>query len=216
MTACRPCTTAVAHDNFQESAADLREHEDRRPSPPRPLGNDPVLAPGPAPVAQFQVGQLPAAGAGGKAGEPVPAGVGEPQLRAGVRAFLADDHPHARRPGRQVQHAGDLGDPRARAHLAFAVVGRSLRSRGDLADGIVDLLGDGEPGRVGQPTSRLGQPGQELLGAAAAVGADQQLAAQGRRQLGPRLTYPRRSPGLGSRRWQQSWRFTLIRTTRCC
>ena len=33
---------------------------------------DPVLAPGPAAVPQLEVGQLPAAGAGGEAGEPVP------------------------------------------------------------------------------------------------------------------------------------------------
>ena len=30
----------------------------------------------------------------GQAGEPVPVDVGEPQLRAGVRPFLADDDPH--------------------------------------------------------------------------------------------------------------------------
>src|SRR5262249_7952458 len=43
-------------------------------------GPDPVLAPGPAAVAQLEVGELPALGAGGEAGEPVTAGIGEPPL----------------------------------------------------------------------------------------------------------------------------------------
>ena len=58
-----------------------------------------------------------------------------------------------------------------------------------------DLVGHGEPGRVGQPPSRLGQPGQELMGAAAGVGADQHLAPQVRRQLGQRQ--PRRLDVVG-------------------
>jgi hypothetical protein len=44
----------------------------------------------------------------------VPAGVGEPQLRAGVGAFLADDHPHPIRPADQVGQPSELGDPDAR------------------------------------------------------------------------------------------------------
>ena len=56
---------------------------------------DPVLAPGPAAMAEFEIGELPAAGAGGKAGEPVPADVGEAQLRAGKGTFLAHDDRHA-------------------------------------------------------------------------------------------------------------------------
>ena len=54
---------------------------------------DPVLTPCPAPVTEFQVSELAAFGAGGEGGEPVPVDVGEPQLRAGVGAFFADDHP---------------------------------------------------------------------------------------------------------------------------
>ena len=53
----------------------------------------------------------------------MPADVGEPQLRAGVGAFLADDDPHPGRPGGQVQQAGELGDPGAGPHLAAGVVG---------------------------------------------------------------------------------------------
>ena len=36
--------------------------------------------------------------------------VGEGQLRAGMRALAADDHPRPGRPGGQIQVVGDLGD----------------------------------------------------------------------------------------------------------
>ena len=45
---------------------------------------DPVLAAGPAAMAQFQVGQLPTGGVGRERGDPVPVGISDPQLRAGV------------------------------------------------------------------------------------------------------------------------------------
>ena len=61
---------------------------------------DPVLAPGPAAMPQFQVRELPVLGVGGEAGEAVAIDVGEPQLRAGMGAFLADDHPHPFWPAR--------------------------------------------------------------------------------------------------------------------
>ena len=109
---------------------------------------DPVLAPGAAAVPEFQVGELAALGAGGEAGEAVAVDVGEPQLRAGVRAFLADDDPHALRPGGQVQHAGELGDPRAVADLPVTVIGGGPGPGGDLQDGVVDVVGDGQPDRV--------------------------------------------------------------------
>src|SRR6185437_17117262 len=79
---------------------------------------DAVFAAGAAAVPQFQVGELAASGAGGEAGDAVAVDVGEPQLRARVRAFLADDDPHPFRPAGQVEHAGDLGDPCAVAGLA--------------------------------------------------------------------------------------------------
>jgi hypothetical protein len=44
-------------------------------------------------VTGFEVGELPAGGVGDERGEPVPIGVGEPQLRTGVWAFPADDDP---------------------------------------------------------------------------------------------------------------------------
>jgi hypothetical protein len=56
-----------------------------------------VLTAGAAAVAQLKLGEL---GVDGEGGEPVAIDVGEAQLRAGVRAFLADDHPHPRWPAR--------------------------------------------------------------------------------------------------------------------
>jgi hypothetical protein len=41
----------------------------------------------------------------------VPVEVGEPQLRARVRALLADDDPHPAGPAAGVQQAGDVRDP---------------------------------------------------------------------------------------------------------
>ena len=85
-------------------------------------GPDPVLGAGAAAVPQLQVGQLAArpagGGVGGERGDPPPVGVGDPQLRAGVRALLADDDPHPGRPAGQVEQAGQLGDHRALADLS--------------------------------------------------------------------------------------------------
>jgi hypothetical protein len=44
---------------------------------------------------------------------PVPVGVGEPQLRAGMGTFSPQDHLGTLRPRRQVEHSGDLGHPGA-------------------------------------------------------------------------------------------------------
>ena len=56
------------------------------PQPGCLLGPDPVLDPGVGPVPDFQVRELPAASVGEERGEPVPADIGEPQLRAGGAA----------------------------------------------------------------------------------------------------------------------------------
>ena len=90
-------------------------------------------------------GELPGSGAGGEGSESVPVDVGEPQLRAGVGAFLADDHPHPFRPAAQVQQAGQLGDPRAVADLAAAVVSRGPRPGRDSHGGVLHVVGHGEP-----------------------------------------------------------------------
>lgn len=67
---------------------------------------DPVLDAGPAAVPKLQHRQIIAWCVGGEAGDPVPVGVGQPQLRAGVRPLLADGHPHPGRPSGQVQRLG--------------------------------------------------------------------------------------------------------------
>jgi hypothetical protein len=64
-------------------------------------------------VAQFQVSELAAFRVSGEAGEPVPVGVGEPQLGARMRALFPDDDAHPGRPAGQVQKAGDVRDPGA-------------------------------------------------------------------------------------------------------
>jgi hypothetical protein len=79
---------------------------------------------GAAAVPQFQVGQLPAAGVGGEAGDPRPVTFDRPQLRAEVRHFAAGDDAGARQPSGQVQQPGQLGHVGAVARFAVAVVGR--------------------------------------------------------------------------------------------
>ena len=49
----------------------------------------------------------------GEGGDPQPVGVSDPQLRAGMRTFLAGDHPHPRWPAGQLQQPGQFRDPGA-------------------------------------------------------------------------------------------------------
>src|SRR5690606_10856353 len=138
---------------------------------------DAVFAAGPAAVAEFQVGELAAAGVGDEAGEAVAVEVGEAQLRAGMGPFFAGDDAHAFGPAGQVQQAGQLGHPGAGPDLAVGVVGGRPSAVRQAQDRGLDVVGEGEPDRVRQPPSGPGQPGQELMGAAAGVGADQYLSA---------------------------------------
>ena len=69
--------------------------------------------------------------------------------------------------------------------LAVGVVGGCPRAGGQAQDRGADVVGDGEADGVLQPPARTGQPGEELVGAAAGVGADQDLAASGLRAVGP-------------------------------
>ena len=139
-----------------------------------------------APVPEFQVRELAFLRVGGEGSEPVPVDVGEPQLRPGMRPLLADDDPHPGRPGRQVQHPGDVRDPGSIPDLPVAVVSRGPGAGGDREDGGLHVLGDGHADGVVQAAGRRGQPGQETVRAAAGVGADQYLAPQVTRQLGQR------------------------------
>src|SRR5699024_1518860 len=110
-------------------------------------------------------------------GQTVALAVGDTQLRSGVRALFAHDQPHPLGPAGQVDHVGDLADPGPLAGLAVGVVGRRPRRGRDAVDGGVELVGDGHPDRVGQPSAPLGDPVKEGVGASGGVGADQGLAA---------------------------------------
>ena len=73
-----------------------------------------VLGAGASAVQALEPGRV--AGKIGQRGqEAVAVMVGEGQLRAGVRALAAHDHPAARGPAGQIQAIGDLGHPRALA-----------------------------------------------------------------------------------------------------
>jgi hypothetical protein len=93
-----------------------------------------------------------------------------------VRPFLPDDQPHALRPALK-DVAGEFGDPGPVADLAARLDCRRPRRRRDLQHMLVDGLGDHHADRVVQPAAALGEPGDELVGAAAGVAADQGLPA---------------------------------------
>lgn len=59
-------------------------------------------------MAQRSVGEMAFLRVGGEAGEAVAVDVDEAQLRAGVRALLADDDAQPGGPVVQVQQAGDV------------------------------------------------------------------------------------------------------------
>ena len=87
------------------------------------LAADAVFGAGPAAVAEFQVGELTLFGVGDEAGDAAAVDVGEAQLGAGMRAFLAGDDAHALGPAGQVEQAGQFGDPGAGPYLPVGVVG---------------------------------------------------------------------------------------------
>ena len=112
-------------------------------------------------------------GVGEKPGDAVPVGVGEPQLGAGMRAFLTQDQPGAGRPGGQVHQGGGLTDPGAVADAAVGLdrripvaVGEYL---GGIAHGGVDRTAQREPHVC--VAARRG----ETIGGARGVRADQHL-----------------------------------------
>jgi len=109
---------------------------------------EPVFAAGPAPVARLEVGELGPGSAGGgvgrERGEAVPARVGDPQLRTGVRSLLADDDPHPGGPGGQVEQVGELGDPRTVAHRVLGVMRLGPDFCWDPGEQVRGVVGRGE------------------------------------------------------------------------
>jgi hypothetical protein len=102
------------------------------------------------------------------------------QLGPGVGTFAADDDAGAVRVSSEVDQAGQLGD------LGPGTEGAVLFQRwvpevfGKCANGSADLFGDGVSDRERGPDSALPQPsqvGQEGLGTARAVGADEDRGA---------------------------------------
>jgi hypothetical protein len=94
-----------------------------------------------------------------------------------VGAFLAGDHPHPGRAGKQVQQAGEFRDPGTGPHLAADVIGGFPDPVWEGEDGLVHVLGDGHADGVVQAAAGAGQPVQEVMGAAAGIAPDQHLAA---------------------------------------
>ena len=136
---------------------------------------DPVLTSCPATVAQLQDRQLTAGRVGRERGDAHTLMIGDPQLRSGVRAFLAHDHPHSLGPACQVQQPGQLRHPGSFMDpVAIGVIGRSPRPRFiDTLQQVRSVRWEGEPDRVGQ--SLPVKPAHEVLRATSPIGADQDL-----------------------------------------
>jgi hypothetical protein len=137
-------------------------------------GPDPVFGPGPQPVTELQCGDRPVRGVGRETSDPHAVRVGDPQLGARVRPFLADDQPHPLRPAVE-QVTGEFGDPGPVADSAAGLDGRGPGGSGDLQHVAVNGLGDHHADGAGEPASAPGEPGDELVGAAREVAVDEGL-----------------------------------------
>jgi len=143
---------------------------------------DPVLHPGVLAVAQFEPAELAGDhagwGVGDERGHSQPVGIGEPQLRSGMRAFLTQDQPGSGRPAAQVHQVGGFGDPGAVTDGA-AVLDRRIPAVGGVEDfhrilhaGIHGVAeGEPHPPRA----ARLG----EVVGGAGRIAAHQNLLRAG-------------------------------------
>ena len=105
--------------------------------------------------------------------EAVPIVVGEGELRAGMRALAADDHPRPGRPALQIEVAGDLSDLPVGTRAAVLlkrwdpVSVRDFEDRGAHRLGQVISHGEADPA--------LAAPVQQLVAGASGVDAQQQL-----------------------------------------
>ncbi len=139
-----------------------------------------VLDPGVSPVADFQVLQRASAGDGCVGEEDLVAHalvlVEQGQLGPGVGPLAAHDHAGAVGVAGEVDQAGQLCDlgPGAQGAVLFQRGVPDLVGQG--ADGLSDLGGDGVADRergLDPALSQSSQVGEEGLGAARAVGADE-------------------------------------------
>src|SRR5699024_9928757 len=129
---------------------------------------DPVFAPSPLSMPDFKSGKPPAgaAGVGGKAGDPPPIVIGQPQLRTGVRTFSSSNDAHPfwpvdrARPRRSLLRdggghpRGQFSDLRTFAGLAITVKGGLPRLLGNDLDCCFDSILSLESDRILQPQIR--------------------------------------------------------------
>ena len=105
--------------------------------------------------------------------EAVPVVVGEGELRAGMRALAADDHPRPGRPALQIEVAGDLGDLSVGTRAAVLLKRRDPVSVRDFEDRGAHRLG--QVIAHGEADPALAAPVQQLVAGASGVDAQQQL-----------------------------------------
>jgi hypothetical protein len=74
-------------------------------------------------------------------------------------------------------------------------MGRVHAWAGDGQDGVGDVITDGEPGRVGQPSAGPGEPVEEIVGAATGISAEQDPAEQDPAEQDPAEREARRPAG---------------------
>ena len=137
-------------------------------------------------VADFQVGQPPAAGVGGEHGDPPAVVVGDAQLGARMGTFPAGDDPHPRRPaGEGGRHpAGQLGDVGAVAGAAVGIEGGRQACFGQRRQRVLDgLAGRRPPPNTANPKS-VDVP-QQPLDSRTGVAAHQHPRAAAVRAAGP-------------------------------
>ena len=109
---------------------------------------------------------------------PVPVDIGDPQPRPDVRYFLAHNDPHPGRPGGQIEHPGDVGDPCAVSFNSGAGVGPGPPLLRDQGQNVGHRTVDGEPHGVREIAVLGGEHVQKPVSAASGVGADHDLPAR--------------------------------------
>src|SRR5699024_2826593 len=150
---------------------------------------------GVSPVSGFEELQLASSGVGDECLVAPPVDLLEHrQLSARVWSFAADDDPHpvwplGEHPGRE--ESGQLGDLSALPDVTSRIQSWPPRGFGSDCDGSAQRGGGGEPDRVLHPSTTnavlLGNPVQQVVGGAGAIGANQQITPMRGGDLGDRL-----------------------------